>query len=250
MKGSVFVNEYTSEELEMASLSHMEKHNRRKILRKMWGKVNVSSNSYIERQLKDTESSGFYAAGVLPFLRVWNYETQKKELSVLFVKEKRGKSNSAHLNFLGGKREMKETPNHTVYREFLEETDGILLDKQKSKLRKRLKAHHGVMWIASGRYVLMGISCPKSFAKLPETFVTYRKRGRAEKFRKKTYGLVWVPLVNLEKVHCKLSIFCRAVCSTQQFKDFVGIYIRYTKKFKYLKQLKINIQDSSDGKKT
>jgi len=249
MEGSFFLNEYTSDVLETSGLSQLEKHDRRKILRNIWGKVNVASNSYVGRHLKDAESSGYYAAGVLPFLKVWNSETKTEELSVLLVKEQRGKSKSAHLNFLGGKRDMEETPNHTVYREFLEETDGVLLEKQKSKLRKRLKTHHCVMWVACGRYVLKGISCPKSFAKLPETFVTYRKQARAKKFRTKTYGLVWVPLDKLNKVYCKLSIFCRAVCSTKQFQKFVAIYCTYKKHFKLRQKIKLNIKDLSDGKK-
>jgi len=258
MEGCFFINEYTSDVLETTSLTRIkpekvEKHNRRKMLRKIWGKINVSPNSYVDGHLGDTESSGFFAAGVVPFLRVWNTETKKEEISVLLLKEQRGKSKSAQLNFLGGKREMKETPNHTVYREFLEETDRILSDKQKNNLQKKLKAHHCVMWVASGRYVLKGISCPKSFAKLPVTFVYNRKRARAEdnpKFRRKTYGLVWVPLVKLDKVWSNLSLFCKNVCSTQLFKDFVGFYCWNTKQLKFFKQLKWNIKDSSDRKKS
>jgi len=256
MKGCFFVDEYTSNTLETEILSEMKRKNpknydKRHILRNLWRKINVSSKPYVDRQLGDSEYKGFFAAGVFPFLRVRNHKTKVEELSVLFVREHRGgKSEYTHFNFLGGKREMKETPNHTVFREFLEETDGTLSDKQKSSLQKQLKVHHCEMWFASGRYILKGISCPKSWASLPEKFVNHRKRQKAKhnpKFRRKTRGLVWVPLEKLTKVWHKLSSLCKDVCSTQQFMDFLGIYCKSTKQSDFFRKFELKIPKPFDG---
>jgi len=134
----------------------------RKSLRMKWRKIKVSSNDYVEKQLMDSERRGFFAAGICPFLAVTNPITGKDEMSVLLVSETRSKRKEIKLNFLGGKREIGETPEDTAYREFLEETGGILAESQKKKLWEQLRAKQShVLWLKSGRYILKGLNSPK-----------------------------------------------------------------------------------------
>jgi len=232
---------------------------RRTSLRKKWEKIQVSSRNYVDNQLGRSERRGFFAAGICPFMAVHNPKTGKFELSVLLVKERRNKS--IKLNFLGGKREMGETPDETAYREFLEETGYLLMTKQKQRLLRLLKADKNhVMWLSQGRYILIGISSPKEWADLPEMFESWRtrmqkttdknKRSKSqEKDKFKTHSLIWVPVKKLPKIKDQMSRFFISICRFQQFEEFLNTYSENTEEVEILKHFHSKLWNSSKVQK-
>jgi len=238
-----FINEYRSNAVVIPSKTLtsnlVEKNNiSRKSLRMKWSKIKVSLRNYVDKQLGDSEIRGFFAAGICPFLVVRNPKTGKDELSVLLVREARSKRKTVKLNFLGGKREKGENPNETAYREFLEETGGILVESQKRRLWWQLRSNQcQVFWLSEGRYILKGISSPKGWIKLPRKFEMWRERqtkisDNPEKSElvprcmTKTHALVWVPIAKLTSIKRQLSFFCQTICRVPQFEEFLNKYYK------------------------
>lgn len=231
----------------------------RKALRKKWEKIQVSSRNYVDNKLGRKERTGFFAAGICPFMAVHNPKTGKVELSVLLLKERRNKSNK--LNFLGGKREMGETPHETAYREFLEETGYLLMTKQKQRLLRLLKADKNhVMWLSQGRYILIGISSPKDWADLPERFESWRTRmekttdknersSSQERHKFKTHSLIWVPVKKLSKLKDQMSRFFISICRFPQFEEFLNTYAESTEEVQILKHFHSKLWKSTKVKK-
>jgi len=230
----------------------------RALLRKEWREIQVSSKNYVDDKLGESERNGFFAAGICPFSTSRNPKTGKDELSVLLVKERR--KSSIRFNFLGGKREIGETPDQTAYREFLEETGNVLSKEQKESLSLQLQAKHNhVMWLSQGRYILIGISSPKEWLKLPEKF----KKWWSEKTSKtaeekslssnpmnckmKSYGLVWVPMKKLTstKIKEQLSRFLQSICKCAQFEEFLNTFGENTEHVDIIKHFRLNPWKSS-----
>ena len=137
----------------------------RRLLKKEWGKIPVKASCYVSNALRENEQDGYYAAGICPFLLIHDPDTGKSELSMLLVQEER--HGSVRLNFLGGKRERGELPNETAYREFLEETGG-LLDEEKSMLKGLINDEKNKrLWLSEGRYILISLSSPDHWLNLP-----------------------------------------------------------------------------------
>jgi len=231
----------------------------RKSLRKKWEMIQVSTRNYVDNQLGKKERMGFFAAGICPFMAVHNPKTGKDELSVLLVKERRKKS--IKLNFLGGKREMGETPDETAYREFLEETGYLLVTKQKQRLLRLLNADENhVMWLSQGRYILIGISSPKEWADLPEMFERWRVRMEKTTVKNKrsssqqrgdfkTHSLIWVPIKNLPNLKDQMSRFFISICRFPQFEEFLNTYAENTEEVEILKHFHLKLWGSSKVKK-
>jgi len=133
-----------------------------------WGKIPVRDMCYVNNELGEKEKDGYYAAGICPFLLIQNPVTGKKELSMLLVRELR--DGSIKLNFLGGKRESGELPNDTAFREFIEETGGLL--NGESWPLKQLVNHENNqrLWLHQGRYVLISVYAPAEWLHLPLRF--------------------------------------------------------------------------------
>jgi len=252
-----FMNKYKSDALIIPSTTQItyqkEKSNAaRKSLRTKWRKIKVSANDYVDTQLRNSDRRGFFAAGVCPFLAVRNPKTGKDELSVLLVSEARSSRKTIKLNFLGGKREIGETPEDTAYREFLEEIGDILVQSQKTWLWQQLQATQShVLWLKAGRYILKGIYSPKDWVQLPEKFEMWRKRqneitNNPEKIQlqprcmTKTRALVWAPIRKLSSIKNRLSFFCITMCRVPQFEEFLNKYSKESEQIKIYKQFKLN----------
>jgi len=196
---------------------------------------------YVNNELGKKEKDGYYAAGVCPFLLIHDPDTGKSELSMLLVRELR--EGLVKLNFLGGKRERGELPNDTAYREFLEETGG-LLNEQKGTLRSLLKDKNNQrLWLIEGRYILISISSPRDWLHLPSRFEKWKDDnghgrnsagsevkmevsdfGELTSKQFKTKGLVWVSVRDLAERSMKvqLSKFLKSIFQVSEFEEFVN----------------------------
>jgi len=217
--------------------------NERRLLKKEWGKIVVRRQCYVSNELGKNEKAGYYAAGICPFLLIHDPETGKSELSMLLVRELR--HGHVKLNFLGGKRERGELPNETAYREFLEETAG-LLDEQKGTVKRLIKDKTNQrLWLGEGRYILISISSPTDWLHLPSRFERWKEEKgcksswdgverkvpedeinseQSESNRLKTKGLVWVSVRELgeSSMKAQLSQFLKSIFQFSTFEDFVN----------------------------
>jgi len=221
----------------------------RRLLKREWGKIPVRASCYVSNELRENEQDGYYAAGICPFLLIHDPDTGKSELSMLLVQEER--HGSVRLNFLGGKRERGELPNETAYREFLEETGG-LLDEEKGMLKGLIKDKKNQrLWLSEGRYILISLSSPDHWLHLPSRFDKRKQsqgcgigeistdgleikvieeesnsggdKGSSPK-QLKTKGLVWIPVHELggSMVKPQLSQFLKSIFQISQFEEFVN----------------------------
>jgi len=223
----------------------------RRRLKKEWGRIRVKQRCYVSKELGENEENGYYAAGICPFLLIHDPDTGKSELSILLVKEIR--NGSVKLNFLGGKRERGELPNETSYREFLEETGG-LLEEEKGTLKRLIQDKKNQrLWLNDGRYILISLSSPDDWLHLPSRFNRLREEhgydssgesrddGLEVKITKddhtednkeltspdeelKTKGLVWVPVRDLggSMIKPQLSHFLKSIFQLSVFEEFVN----------------------------
>jgi len=221
----------------------------RRLLKREWGKIPVRGSCYVSNELRENEQDGYYAAGICPFLLIHDPDTGKSELSMLLVQEER--HGSVRLNFLGGKRERGELPNDTAYREFLEETGG-LLDEEKGMLKRLIKDEKNQrLWLSEGRYILISLSSPDHWLHLPSRFDKRKQsqecgisetssdgleikvieeesnssveKGLSTK-QLKTKGLVWIPVHDLggSMVKPQLSQFLKSIFQISEFEEFVN----------------------------
>jgi len=220
----------------------------RRLLKKEWGKIPTRRSCYVSNELDDSENDGFYAAGICPFLLIHDPNTGESELSMLLVQELR--HGSIRLNFLGGKRERGELPNETAYREFLEETGG-LLDEDKGMLKRLIRNKKNQrLWLCEGRYILISLSSPQEWLHLPSRFDMKKQQwghSIAENLidglevkvleeemiknkrelspeQLKTKGLVWIPVRELSgsSVKPQLSEFLLSIFQLPEFEEFVN----------------------------
>lgn len=221
----------------------------RRLLKKEWGKIPVRRECYVNNELGKNEKDGYYAAGICPFLLIHDPDTGKSELSMLLVRELR--HGFVKLNFLGGKRERGELPNETAYREFLEETGG-LLDEQKTTVKRLIKDKKNQrLWLNEGRYILISLSSPADWLHLPSRFERWKEQhgcGSSESptddgvevkvtedestsdhseltsKQLKTKGLVWVPVRELGGpiIKAQLSQFLKSIFQFSEFEEFVN----------------------------
>jgi len=220
----------------------------RRSLKKVWGKIPVRESCYVSNELGENEKDGYYAAGICPFLLIHDPDTGISELSILLVKEMR--NGSIKLNFLGGKRERGELPNETAYREFLEETGG-LLEEQKVTLKRLIEDKKNQrLWLNDGRYILNSLSSPDDWLNLPSRFDRLSEehgcyssqtskddlevkipedehRGDNKEYKSedlKTKGLVWIPVRDLggSIVKPQLSHFLKSIFQLSEFEEFVN----------------------------
>jgi len=219
-------------------------------LKKEWGRIQVKERCYVRRKLGEKEENGYFAAGICPFLQIHDPDTGKSELSMLLVEEIR--NGFVKLNFLGGKRELGEFPDDTSCREFLEETCG-LLEEEKGRLKRLIgDKKNQRLWLNEGRYVLISLSSPDDWLKLPSRFSRLRKERGLDDTGKtedrefeveipdnrhrvvskeltsdkqlKTKGLIWVPVRDLggSIIKPQLSHFLKSIFQLSEFEEFVN----------------------------
>jgi len=222
----------------------------RRRLKKEWGRIRVKERCYVSKEIGENEENGYYAAGICPFLLIHDPDTGKSELSMLLVKEIR--NGSVKLNFLGGKRERGELPNETSYREFLEETGG-LLEKEKGTVKQLIEDKTNQrLWLNDGRYILISLSSPDDWLNLPSRFNRlkeehgYDSSGESrddglelknptndhsddnkeltQDEELKTKGLAWVPIRDLggSMIKPQLSHFLKSIFQLSVFEEFVN----------------------------
>jgi len=228
----------------------------RRNLKIEWGKIQVREMCHVNKELGKKEKNGYFAAGICPFLVIENPVTGKKELSMLLVREMR--NGSIKLNFLGGKRESGELPNDTAYREFLEETGGLVNEKSGPLMQLVEDKNNQRLWVNHGRYILISVSSPAEWVHLPSRFER-RKWVSSPRFTKnkraysdsseltskqlKTKGLVWVSVRDLieRSINAELSEFLKSIVRLSVFKEFakaVKLNPEYRKIRKYFENRK------------
>jgi len=222
----------------------------RRRLKKEWGRIRVRERCYVSKEIGENEENGFYAAGICPFLLIHDPDTGKSELSMLLVKEIR--NGSVKLNFLGGKRERGELPNETSYREFLEETGG-LLEEEKGTVKQLIEDKKNQrLWLNDGRYILVSLPSPEHWLNLPSRFNSFREEHGYDSSREssddglekknpandrsednkelthdeelKTKGLAWIPVRDLggSMIKPQLSHFLKSIFQLSVFEEFVN----------------------------
>jgi len=222
----------------------------RRRLKKEWGRIRVKEWCYVSNELGKNEENGYYAAGICPFLLIHDPDTGKSELSMLLIKEIR--NGEVKLNFLGGKRELGELPNETSYREFLEETCGLLEEEKRTVKRLIEDKKNQRLWLNDGRYVLMSLSSPDEWLDLPARFDMLREEHGLDDSSEtkdngleaeipdnghsvdnkeltpvedlKTKGLIWVAVRDLggSIIKPQLSHFLKSIFQLSEFEEFVN----------------------------
>ena len=132
------------------------------VRRREWRAASVAGEAYLrcDAPLDDAEEAGYLAAGVLPYCtRRVLCGRGGRAICVLLGAEVRGAAHNApELNLLGGKREMvDERAAVTAWREFSEETGGLMADAGGDAERRafmRGGAESSILWYPRARYAL------------------------------------------------------------------------------------------------
>jgi len=171
---------------------------------------------------------------------------------MLLVRELR--NGSIKLNFLGGKRESGEHPNDTAYREFLEETGGLLNGQNDPLMQRVTDKNNQRLSLNHGRYILISVSSPAEWFHLPSRFErlkwfssprftrdmrAFSDSSELTSKQLKTKGLVWVSVRDLieRSINVELSEFLKSILRLSVFKEFVKavmLNLEYHKIKKYV----------------